>query len=299
MMTNRVEFVVAVNGISKLGAAAVLLSPAWKAIEVDHAARAHRAGARGRRRRGRRAAHRAARAGGRHRPRRRRDLAPSLAERRRSSRRGRREPRPTRRCSCSARAPPAAQGGAPHPPLDRARHRTLGATRSGSAPTTGSRWPRRRRTSSGCSTCSPPRAAGATVRLHPRFDLDEVLRRIESDAHDPGDGGGADRPGDGQPPDARALRPLVAPLHHVGRHAGERERRRGGHRAHRRALAAGLRRQRAAGHRRQPRGRAGARGGSTPPACRPPASSCASSTSTPARSSPPGEIGEIQARARR
>jgi acyl-CoA synthetase (AMP-forming)/AMP-acid ligase II len=29
--------VVAVNGISKLGAAAVLLSPAWKALEVDHA----------------------------------------------------------------------------------------------------------------------------------------------------------------------------------------------------------------------------------------------------------------------
>lgn len=37
MSTNRVEFVVAVHGISKLGAAAVLLSPAWKAAEVDHA----------------------------------------------------------------------------------------------------------------------------------------------------------------------------------------------------------------------------------------------------------------------
>ncbi len=37
MMSNRVEFVVAVNAISKLGAAAVLLSPAWKAAEVDHA----------------------------------------------------------------------------------------------------------------------------------------------------------------------------------------------------------------------------------------------------------------------
>jgi acyl-CoA synthetase (AMP-forming)/AMP-acid ligase II len=29
MLTNRPEFVVAVNGISKLGAAAVLFSPAW------------------------------------------------------------------------------------------------------------------------------------------------------------------------------------------------------------------------------------------------------------------------------
>ena len=37
MTANRVEFVAAVNAISKLGAAAVLLSPAWKAIEVGHA----------------------------------------------------------------------------------------------------------------------------------------------------------------------------------------------------------------------------------------------------------------------
>ena len=37
MMANRVEFVIAVNGIAKLGAAAVLLSPAWKAAEVHHA----------------------------------------------------------------------------------------------------------------------------------------------------------------------------------------------------------------------------------------------------------------------
>ena len=37
MTTNRVEFPIAVNAISQLGAAAVLLSPAWKAAEVDHA----------------------------------------------------------------------------------------------------------------------------------------------------------------------------------------------------------------------------------------------------------------------
>jgi long-chain acyl-CoA synthetase len=37
MTSNRPEFVVAINAISKLGAAAVLLSPAWKAFEVDHA----------------------------------------------------------------------------------------------------------------------------------------------------------------------------------------------------------------------------------------------------------------------
>ncbi|MGZ4710763.1 MAG: class I adenylate-forming enzyme family protein [Acidimicrobiales bacterium] len=37
MMANRVEFVIAVHAISKLGAAAVLLSPAWKTVEVGHA----------------------------------------------------------------------------------------------------------------------------------------------------------------------------------------------------------------------------------------------------------------------
>jgi acyl-CoA synthetase (AMP-forming)/AMP-acid ligase II len=37
MTTNRVEFVVAVNAISRLGAAAVLVSPAWKSAEVGHA----------------------------------------------------------------------------------------------------------------------------------------------------------------------------------------------------------------------------------------------------------------------
>ena len=37
MTANRVEFLVAVEAISKLGAAAVLLSPAWKAAEVGHA----------------------------------------------------------------------------------------------------------------------------------------------------------------------------------------------------------------------------------------------------------------------
>ncbi len=37
MTSNRPEFVVAINGISKIGAAAVLLSPAWKAVEARHA----------------------------------------------------------------------------------------------------------------------------------------------------------------------------------------------------------------------------------------------------------------------
>jgi long-chain acyl-CoA synthetase len=37
MVSNRPEFAVAAYAVSKLGAATVLLSPAWKALEVDHA----------------------------------------------------------------------------------------------------------------------------------------------------------------------------------------------------------------------------------------------------------------------
>src|SRR6186997_1972970 len=37
MMANRVEFVAIVHGASKIGAAAVLISPAWKSREVGHA----------------------------------------------------------------------------------------------------------------------------------------------------------------------------------------------------------------------------------------------------------------------
>ena len=43
MTANRPEFVIAVYAISKLGAAAVLVSPAWKSREVGHALRDHRA----------------------------------------------------------------------------------------------------------------------------------------------------------------------------------------------------------------------------------------------------------------
>src|SRR3569623_2492825 len=37
MSGNRPEFVIAVNAISKLRAATVLVSPAWKHLELDHA----------------------------------------------------------------------------------------------------------------------------------------------------------------------------------------------------------------------------------------------------------------------
>ncbi len=54
MTSNRVEFVAVVHAVSKLGAAAVLLSPAWKEIEVDHALGLTSPGPRRRRRTGRR-----------------------------------------------------------------------------------------------------------------------------------------------------------------------------------------------------------------------------------------------------
>ena len=37
MSTNRVELVAAVHGISRVGAAVVMVSPAWKELEVAHA----------------------------------------------------------------------------------------------------------------------------------------------------------------------------------------------------------------------------------------------------------------------
>ena len=75
-------------------------------------------------------------------------------------------------------------------------------------------------------------------------------------------------------PRPRALRPLVAALHHVGRHAGHAERRRDGHRTHRGPLAPRLRRERSAGDRRQPGRAARSSGASTRPGSRSAASSC-------------------------
>ena len=69
--------------------------------------------------------------------------------------------------------------------------------------------------------------AGASVRLHARFDLDEVLAPHRVRPHHARDGGGADRAGHRRPSPARGLRPVVAPLHHVGRDTRDRERRRG------------------------------------------------------------------------
>ena len=294
MRTNRVEFLVAVHAISKLGAAAVLLSPAWKAAEVGHAlgspAPVHAVAD------GPAVELLAERLGA--------DAVTDLDDARRlgaaatdAARRPATSAPTTRPSSCSARAPP----GCP-------RRCATPTARSGAGTahwvaalglTADDRF----------QVATPPShilgllnllaaaEAGATVRLHPRFDLDEVLRRIESDRITLEMAVAPDRPGHGQPPRPRALRPLVAPLHHVGRHAGHRERRRG---RHRRAPACGGCR---------PTAPASCPVLACNPVDRPDAwrldsaglpgrraSSSASSTSTPARVLEPGGVGEIQAR---
>ena len=175
MTANRLEFVVAVHAISKLGAAAVLLSPAWKLAEVRHAldltGPVH---ARGRRRRRRRCSPTAwARTGVT-------DLDDPAADPFAHSR-----ARTVAAAGCDGRRrggpglqlgdhrPP--QGGPPHPRVDRPGHRPLGARSWASARTTGSRWPRPPSHILGLLNLLAAVSAGATVRLHRRFDLDEVL----------------------------------------------------------------------------------------------------------------------------
>ena len=297
MLTNRVEFVVAVNAISKLGAAAVLLSPAWKAAEVDHALSLTAPARRGRRRSRRRTA-RPTRLGTTRRP---TSTTPRrLDARSHATATSTAAALPTTTpSSCSARARPAC--------------RRRCATRI-------ARW--RVGTAHWCAAlglgpddrfqvATPPShilgllnllaatEAGATVRLHRRFDLDEVLHRIESDR--------------------MTLEMAVAPI--APRH-GEPPATSSGTTSARSATSCGARRRspRAwrppsppapasassrptapASCRSSPATRSATRrgGGSTPPGCRPPASSCASPTSTPAPCSPPARSARSKPAARR
>ena len=71
-------------------------------------------------------------------------------------------------------------------------------------------------------------AAGATVRLHRRFDLDEELRCIQDERMTLEMAVAPIALAMANHPDLEALRSLVAALHHVGRHAGHAQRGREG-----------------------------------------------------------------------
>ena len=237
MTSNRPEFVVAINGISKAGAAAVLLSPAWRVVEVGHAlaltgpVQAVADGPAV-------------------------DLLVELMGEGPVTDLDHREPdrvtagdgliaaadrRPGRGgagVQLGHHRPP--QSGPAHPPFDGLRHGPL---------VHGPRPGPRRPVPGGHAALAYPRAAQPAGRgvgrcrgapppsVRPRRGAgpDPV------GADDNRDGRGPHRIGHGQPPGSRALRPVVAPLHHVGGHPGERARGPGGHRADRGALAARLR----------------------------------------------------------
>ena len=139
-------------------------------------------------------------------------------------------------------------------------------------------------------------SAGATVRLHRRFDLDEVLRRIETErmtlemAVAPIALAMANHP-NLEDYDLSSLRYIMWGATPVTESVAEVVTERTG-----RALAAGLRRQRAAGDRLQPGRPPRRRGDSTPPACRPTGVELRVADLESGEILPPGEIGEIQVR---
>jgi acyl-CoA synthetase (AMP-forming)/AMP-acid ligase II len=174
MTTNRVEFVVAVHGLSKRGAAAVLLSPAWKAAEVDHAialpAPVHPIAD------GPAVALLAERLG-----------AAGVTDVDRPIATATRTYEPIRVDPASDAVLVFSSGTTGMPKAVRHTHRSMGhATRHwvdslGLGPDDRFQVATPPSHILGLLNLLAAAEAGATVRLHPRFDLDEVLRRIESD----------------------------------------------------------------------------------------------------------------------
>jgi long-chain acyl-CoA synthetase len=181
MTSNRAEFGAAVHGISKVGAAAVLLSPAWKAAEVDHALDVT--------------------AGPRH------AVADGAAASLLADRLGADgvtdldDPAATEAAFGHSRArPPGAQaattddailvfssGTTGFPKAVRHTHGSIGRATSHWCAALGLRSDDRFQVATppshilGLLNLLAAAEAGATVRLHHRFDLDEVLHRIASD----------------------------------------------------------------------------------------------------------------------
>jgi long-chain acyl-CoA synthetase len=182
MMANRVEFVSAFNAVSKLGAAAVLISPAWKSIEVGHAvdltgpvhavtdgdATAILTGLLG--------------AG------RVTDLDGADAVGLVDAARRRGEPRLVADVSVDDEAVLVFSSGTTGlPKAVRHTHRSMSHATDDWVAALGLGPDDRFQVATppshilGLLNLLAAAAAGATVRLHPRFDLDEILRRIESE----------------------------------------------------------------------------------------------------------------------
>jgi long-chain acyl-CoA synthetase len=174
MSGNRPEFVAVVNGLSKLGAASVLVSPAWKhrevsaAVELTAPAYAVADGA------GLTVLTDLLGAG------RVRDLDAGAPERR--------DRRPAVDVSVDDDAVLVFSSGTTGlPKAVRHTHRSLGHAVDHWVDTLGLTAADRFQVATppshilGLLNLLTAAAAGATVRLHPRFDLDEVLHRIESD----------------------------------------------------------------------------------------------------------------------
>ena len=79
------------------------------------------------------------------------------------------------------------------------------------------------------------------MRLHPRFDIDQMLHHIEKDRITIEMAVAPIALAIASHPTLESLRLVVTALHHVGRDAGQRQRRRDGDPAHRRRLGSGLR----------------------------------------------------------
>jgi long-chain acyl-CoA synthetase len=179
MTSNRVEFVAVAHAVSKLGAAAVLLSPAWKAIEVDHALGL--------------AAPRHAVADG--------PAAPLLADRLGAGEvTDLDDPATAGAAAGHSRARPAGAGGPDTddvilvssgttglPKVVRHTHRSIGHATSDWCTALGLGPDDRFQVATppshilGLLNLLAATEAGATVRLHQRFDLDEVLRRTATE----------------------------------------------------------------------------------------------------------------------